>query len=106
MIVIICICILNLIQLYYFIVFSGWHRRLNSMTQVAPPLCVTVQLLYREAAYVETQEKLVSANKLTKKQKKRTRQMEGRIFGVRGEYSQRGMSAEKLLKKLYNVYSQ
>ena len=100
------ICILNVILLNYFFVFSGWHRRLNSRTQVAPPFYVTVHLLYREAEFVMTQVKLVSANKLTKKQKKRTREMEGRIFGVWGVYSQGGMSAERLLKKLSSVYSQ
>jgi len=44
-------------------------------------------LLYDEAKFVETQVRLVSVRKLTKNQRKRQANMEGRIFAACGAYS-------------------
>ena len=69
----------------YFL-FSGWHRRLNVRAST-PPFYKLAHLLYDEAKFVETQVGLVSVRKLTKNQRKRQANMEGRIFAACGAYS-------------------
>lgn len=83
---------------------EGWHRRLNFRTSRPPPFYMLLEMLFKEAEYVETQVKLVSERKLKKAQRSSTRAIQSKIFTAWDEYSTGIISVEKLLSRLSNVY--
>ena len=78
-----------------------WHRRINARNPTAPPFYV---LVFKEALFVSTQVKLVSDRKLKKNQRKRTREMCGRVMEVWLQYIEGGWSTDRLLERLACVY--
>ena len=83
---------------------EGWHRRINARNPTAPPFYALVDMLFKEALFVSTQVKLVSDRKLKKNQRKRTREMCGRVMEVWLQYSEGGWSTDRLLERLACVY--
>ena len=69
---------------------EGWHNKLNTgvATRGAVPFHHLVSVLYVEAADISLYMKMVSEGKMQRYQRKKTRQMEGRVFSFGGKYSE------------------
>jgi len=95
----------NLVILYLFLLFLGWHRRLNTRVTGPPPLYNLVDILHKEASFISVQMKLVSERKLKKQQTRNSKTSQTKIFSLWGDYTNGHISSTKLLKKLASVYT-
>ena len=79
---------------------EGWHNRLNTgvATRGPVPFNHLVSVLYVEASDIGLYMKMVSEGKMQRYQRKKTRQMEGRIFSLWQQYCERNINATKLLQ--------
>ena len=85
---------------------QGWHRRLNTRAgRASLHFYSLLWMLHQEAELVSLQVRLVSEGKLRRHQKKKTRQLEGKLFSLWEGYREGSISASKLLKKCGRVYS-
>ncbi|XP_062570593.1 uncharacterized protein LOC134264364 [Saccostrea cucullata] len=85
---------------------EGWHNRLNTSvaTRGPVPFYHLILVLYREAMDITLQMKMVSEGKIQRYQRKRTRQVEGRIFDLWQQYCERGINASQLLQECASIY--
>nr|XP_022305486.1 uncharacterized protein LOC111112335 [Crassostrea virginica] len=80
---------------------EGWHRRLNhSAGKSNLPMYLLVQLLGDESRLANFQVRLLSDEKLRRRQKKDTLRFQGRLFGVWDRHAAGEMSARKALRKI------
>ncbi|XP_048746884.2 uncharacterized protein LOC125659303 [Ostrea edulis] len=63
-----------------------------------------VSMLYLEATDICLQMKMVSEVKMQRYQRKRTRQVEGRVFELWYQYCNRDITASQLLQRCANIY--
>ncbi|XP_053392384.1 uncharacterized protein LOC128555050 [Mercenaria mercenaria] len=84
---------------------TGWHRRLNYITNGPPPFYILVEKLHEESQRLSLQMKLVSESKLKKAQRKQVRSMQTKIFNMWEQYESDSLTTSKLLKKLSRVYA-
>ena len=84
---------------------EGWHRRLNTKAcRGNIQFYILVPMLHEEASLVKLQMKLVKEKKLAKHQRKRTRQIQGKLFKLWDDYQNNTISTSKLLKRAGNIY--
>lgn len=85
---------------------EGWHNRLNTSvaTRGSVPFYHLLLVLHREATSITVQMKMVSEGKIQRYQRKRTLQVEGRVFQLWNDYCERSISASELLKGCASVY--
>lgn len=85
---------------------EGWHNRLNTsvVTRGSVPFYHLIIVLHREATGITVQMKMVSEGKIQRYQRKRTLQVEGRVFKLWNDYCERSISASELLKGCDSVY--
>nr|XP_034315216.1 uncharacterized protein LOC117685079 [Crassostrea gigas] len=78
---------------------GGWHNRLNTsvVTRGSVPFYHLLLVLHREATNITVQMKMVSEGKMQRFQRKRTLQVEGRVFKLWNNYCERSITASELL---------
>ena len=60
---------------------EGWHQRLNHNARRATlPLYLLIDLLYQESCLVSVQVRLLSDNKLKRQQRRKYKNLQGRIL--------------------------
>ncbi len=80
---------------------EGWHRRLNGRAGRGQlQLYVLLPLLFQEAKLVELQIKLVSENKYKRAQRKRYRQLTGKLFRLWDQYREGEKTVSELLRAI------
>ncbi|XP_078326026.1 uncharacterized protein LOC144622863 [Crassostrea virginica] len=85
---------------------EGWHNKLNTgvATRGAVPFYHLVSVLYVEASDISLSMKMVSEGKMQRYQRKKTRQMEGRVFSLWQQYCERTINASQLLQGCASIY--
>jgi hypothetical protein len=85
---------------------EGWYNRLNSSVAARGPVPFyhLVNMLYLESKDISRQMKMVSEGKMQRYQRKKTREVEGRLFELWDEYCHRDFNATQLLKRCANIY--
>ena len=80
---------------------EGWHNRFNhrAFNNTAPTLYRLIEELYKEGYSVEITFKLVSLEKLTRRQRKQTKTTQGKLFGIWDMHKAGGLTTEAMLKK-------
>lgn len=79
---------------------EGWHHRLNRKANKKElAYYKLIDLLYEEAMLVEVQYRLISDNKMEKRQRKKFKKMEGRLFKYWGRYVSKDLSVADLVRK-------
>ena len=82
-----------------------WHNRFNSNVTRGPvPFYQLVTELYAESTDIPVQLKLVSEGKLKRYQRKRSRQIQGQVFGLWKQYVHREITTSQLLRECALVY--
>ncbi|XP_034327236.2 uncharacterized protein [Magallana gigas] len=78
---------------------GGWHNRLNTsvVTSGSVPFYHLLLVLHQEATNITVQMKMVSEGKMQRFQRKRTLQVEGRVFKLWNNYCERLITASELL---------
>ena len=80
---------------------EGWHRGLNSAcSNNAPPFYILVNLLYDSVKSLPLQLRMLSHGKLVRKQRKRYRGLQGKIFDLWEKYNEHQVTTSKLLKAI------
>ena len=83
---------------------EGWHHRINRAKKGNLQFYLLILLLYKEVSVLPTQIKMVSEGKLRRFQRKKTRAIQGQLFGLWDSYENNELSVNQLLKKCGNVY--
>ena len=85
---------------------EGWHNKLNTgvATRGAVPFYHLVSVLYVEASDISLSMKMVSEGKMQRYQRKKTWQMEGRVFSLWQQYCERTINASQLLQGCASIY--
>ncbi|XP_062614650.1 uncharacterized protein LOC134276409 [Saccostrea cucullata] len=85
---------------------EGWHNRFNTCvaTRGPVPFYHLIQELYAEASDIPVQLRLVTEGKLQRYQRKKSRQIQGKLFNLWERYCERSLSASHLLKECAVVY--
>ena len=84
---------------------EGWHNRLNSRARPNMPLYLLIKLLNEEALLVNAQVRLVTENKLHRRQRKLYKKLQGKIFGYWKQYAEGDRSAFQLLRACSRIYA-
>ena len=88
--------------LLMFLIFClplGWHHGLNRRAMGRHlPFYELIELLYREARFMQVQVYLVSIEKLTRIQRKKYKQLQTKIFGLWDKYENGQKTDNQLLK--------
>ena len=78
---------------------EGWHHRLNQNAQKDQlPLYVMIQLLFQEATTVNLQMRLLSQDKIRRRQSKKYRDLQGKIMKYWEQYAGGQKTPNSLLK--------
>ena len=85
---------------------EGWHHRINRKVgnRSNLPLYQLIEELHKESKAVDLQTRLVSENKLTKRQRKQTTKLQGRIFKYWDELVAKTRTTEQLLRACAHCY--
>ena len=85
---------------------EGWHNRFNGTVATRGPVRFyhLVSELYAEAVDIPLQLKLVTEGKLQRYQRKKSRQVQGKVFGLWNSYCDRTISASPLLRECAFIY--
>ena len=85
---------------------EGWHNRFNASvaTRGPVPFYQLITELYSEAELIPLQLKLVTEGKLLRYQRKKTRQVQGKVFSLWYQYCDNLLSASHLLRECAAVY--
>ena len=84
---------------------EGWHHRINRKAQKPNlTLYVLVRLLNKEAQKLPTQLKMVTEGKLKRYQRKKTTELQHRIFNLWDNYRDNQITPYQLLKKCGKIY--
>ncbi len=84
---------------------EGWHAGLNRRAKKGNlPFYLLLDLLYREARVIRIQVKLVKERKLQRQQRKRTTEVQGRLFALWDDYAKKERSARSLLDACSRLY--
>ena len=79
---------------------EGWHYRLNKKANKRElAYYELIDILYAEAQLVEVHYRLVSDNKLQKRQRKKAKKFEGRLFNLWDRYVAKDLTVAQLLRK-------
>ena len=78
--------------------FQWWTTSTGRHQDLSISLYHLVSVLYVEASDIGLYMKMVSEGKMQRYQRKKTRQMEGRIFSLWQQYCERNINATKLLQ--------
>ena len=85
---------------------EGWHRQLNSHAYTDQlNLYLLIKLLNDEAKLTNLQATLLSLKKLKRQQRKKQRDMEGRIFREWEEFNNGNKTAYDLMRAVGRLYS-
>ena len=79
---------------------EGWHRRFNTRAfrNGAPNLYQLITELYRESKLTLINVKLISAKKITKRVKKSTGTVQGKLMRLWSDYDEGDLTTSSLLK--------
>ncbi|XP_060573275.1 uncharacterized protein LOC132731165 [Ruditapes philippinarum] len=84
---------------------EGWHNKLNRRARKGNlPFYVLISLLYKEAADVKIQTKLVKEKKLKRYQTKQTKKIQGRLWALWEQYRLRTITTSALLDACAALY--
>ncbi|KAK3108588.1 hypothetical protein FSP39_011475 [Pinctada imbricata] len=84
---------------------EGWHHRINRRASKGNlPFYLLLQLLYDEADTIPLNLKMMKEGKLRRHQRKKTKQLEGKIFNAWDQYANNEISVSRLLKKCSAIY--
>lgn len=84
---------------------EGYHNRLNRRAKKGNlPFYLMLRLLYNESCIIPTQIKMISEGKLKRQQKKKSRDLHGKIFELWNRYSAKDISVSRLLRQCANIY--
>lgn len=79
---------------------EGWHGMLNRHAKRGNlTFYLLVRLLHEQSQLVDLQVRLVSENKLKRRQRKKYRQLQGQLFGVWDSYVNGELNAKQLLRR-------
>ncbi|MPC47644.1 hypothetical protein E2C01_041397 [Portunus trituberculatus] len=76
---------------------EGWHRRLNTRGRANQHMHMLINHLYSEAKLVTVQIQLVRESKLKRHQRKKFKNMQGRLFDLWDHYSRNEIKTSQLL---------
>ena len=80
---------------------EGWHRKLSALCNSnAPPFYALVQLLFNSVKSMSIEIRMLSHGKLVRKQKKKYRLIQGKIFELWAKYNSHNLTTSKLLKSV------
>ncbi|XP_050390644.1 uncharacterized protein LOC126809860 isoform X2 [Patella vulgata] len=86
-------------------VIEGWHNRINQKARKGNlQFYLLISLLYKEAAQLPTQMKMVSEGKLRRHQKKQSRTTQSKLFQLWNLYTSQEISTNQLLKRCGGIY--
>ena len=80
-----------------------WHLRFNRQGRPSMLFYMMIELLHREASYVEQQVQLVSDEKLRRRQRKEYVEVQKKLFKYWAEFEKGTRSAQKLLSVCSNI---
>ncbi|XP_050402257.1 uncharacterized protein LOC126818746 [Patella vulgata] len=84
---------------------EGWHNRINQKARKGNlQFYLLISLLYKEAAQLPTQMKMVSEGKLRRHQKKQSRTTQSKLFQLWNLYTSQEISTNQLLKRCGGIY--
>ncbi|XP_052063996.1 uncharacterized protein LOC127704147 [Mytilus californianus] len=85
---------------------EGWHNCFNTnvATRGPVPFYQMVTKLFAEAGDIPLQLKLVTEGKLQRYQRKKSRQVQGKVFSLWNDYCERATSASNLLRECAAIY--
>lgn len=85
---------------------EGWHNRLNRhVNQQGPvPFYLLLTELYKEAENIPLQARLLSEGKMERLHRKKSRELNGRLFQKWEEYNNGGVSTTQLLRFCASLY--
>ena len=85
---------------------EGWHRRINSKKKAKSqlPFYMLITLLHNEAVWLTVQVNLLSANNLKTYQRKKYRQMQGKIFALWERYEEENITTCSFLSRAAHLY--
>jgi ferredoxin-fold anticodon binding domain-containing protein len=84
---------------------EGWYHRINKKAQKPNlQMYILIILLHKEAKLLPTQLKMVTEGKLRRYQRKKTKELQHRIFALWGKYSEEEITVNHLLKKCCKIY--
>lgn len=84
---------------------EGWHRRINSRAAKSQlPFYMLITLLHNEAVWLTVQVNLLSANNLKTYQRKKYRQMQGKIFALWEMYEEENITTSSFLSRAAHLY--
>ena len=85
---------------------EGWHNRVNTQAQKSNlQFYLMVELMYKEAAKIPLQLKMISEGKLRRRQRKQTKMVQGKILQLWDDYASNNITASHLLKKCGSLYA-
>ena len=85
---------------------EGWHHRLNRKTSNKKGFYeIVVKVLFKEVKKMENRLKMVSENKLTRRQKTGMKTVQGKVFKMWQEYEDGYLSVNSLLNRVKDVYA-
>ena len=83
---------------------EGWHQRLNHNARRATlPLYLLIDLLYQESCLVSVQVRLLSDNKLKRQQRRKYKNLQGRIFQYWDDFIAGEMTSKQFLHACAHV---
>jgi hypothetical protein len=78
----------------------GWHHRIDRKAQKPNlQMYILIVLLHKEARLLPIQLKMVTEGKLRRYQRKKTKELQYRIFALCDKYSEEEITVNQLLKK-------
>ena len=95
----------NYITLYmYCLCVTGWHKALNTCVKKKTPFYGLVAALHKEALYASIQVRLVSQQKLTRRQKRTYKELQGQTFTIWRRYQNGQWSLMRMVRRFATLY--
>ena len=83
---------------------SGWHKALNAAVRSKTPFYNLIADLHKESVFVSVQVRLVTQQKLCRRQKRRYRELQGRTFTAWRNYSTGAWSLMRMVRAFAEMY--
>ena len=91
---------------YYSLDVEGWHHRLNKKTAAKKGFYnIVTKVLYKEVEGMDTMLRMVSEEKLSKRQTRKSKTVHYQINKMWTKYEQNQLSVNGVLKKVSKIYN-
>ena len=92
--------------LYFSLDVEGWHHRLNKKTAAKKGFYnIVTKVLYKEVEGMDTMLRMVSEEKLSKRQTRKSKTVHYQINKMWTKYEQNQLSVNGVLKKVSKIYN-